>query len=469
MQDDSIPIQRAINRETARRHNLEIVHSIELADVSGAAVLLTSEVQDMLRRMADPEIHGVIVREFSRLMRPENFADYAMLQAFLDTDTWLYTSDGPINFATNDGFLVGTMKAVMGGIERREIVKKLWNSKETKRRAGGFSQGKVCLPFGVDFSDGKWSYTADAERVREAFRLFLSGEISYATIGRRVLIDPYSLRVIMRNPIYTGWRVIDKRRDPSPGAKMTKADGRQGDRRKIVRAPEDVIRVKVLDALISESDFARVQELIQAKKLGHWRLKEGFERRFTYHGFISCECQSRVYTKYRRDDYYVCKAGCGAKYMRRDRLEPRLDRLFTTELTSIEFLEQVYASTRKNQPQVNVEALSRQLEALTSKRLRILDTYFEGVINGTERDLRLAAVEREKQTVSRLLDQRADNVSIQPATLAEMFSPFVEFDLLNRNQKRRLLTVLTPNITAMDYRVSGISFVSMGSHKDRDS
>lgn len=155
--------------------------------------------------------------------------------------------------------------------------------------------------------------------------------------------------------------------------------------------------------------------------------------------------------------------------MRRDRLEPRLDKLFTTELTSIEFLESVYASARKNVPQVNVERLKTQLKALTAKRQRILDAYFEGVINGTERDLRLASIEREKQTVTRLLERDASNIKIKPATLAEMFSPFVEFDLLNRDQKRRILTGMTPTIIAKDYLITGVSFIPMGTRKGTDS
>lgn len=85
----SIPAQRAINKATARAHGLEIVRSIEITDVSGACVLLAPEMQVLTQQMANPEIHGVVIREFSRLMRPENLADYALLQAFVDTNTIL--------------------------------------------------------------------------------------------------------------------------------------------------------------------------------------------------------------------------------------------------------------------------------------------------------------------------------------------------------------------------------------------
>src|SRR5687767_2257545 len=77
----SIPAQRTINARTAKSHDLTIVKSIEMSDVSGAAVLKAPEIKELLTLMEDPEIHGVVCREFSRLMRPEDFGDYALLQA----------------------------------------------------------------------------------------------------------------------------------------------------------------------------------------------------------------------------------------------------------------------------------------------------------------------------------------------------------------------------------------------------
>lgn len=309
----SIPAQRAVNQRTAAAYGLTIVRTIQLVDVSGAAVLQTPEIAELIELMADPQIHGIVCREFSRLMRPENFIDYGLLQEFADTNTVLYLPEGPIDFGSKIGRFMGLLRGGIAGMERSEILERIWSSKEAKRRAGGFAQSRNCLPFGVDYSGGSWSYTSDGELVREAFRMFLGGELSYAVIGRKLNIEPTNLRIILKNPIYTGWRVINQRRDPSPGAKLTKANGRQGDRRKILRAPEDIIRLKVIDdGLVSEADFARVQQMISDKKAGHWRLKENLDHRFTYNGFLVCECKARVYTKYRRADYYVCSSKCGA-------------------------------------------------------------------------------------------------------------------------------------------------------------
>jgi len=61
-----IPAQREANRRTAKLYGLSIVKTIQIVDVSGAAVLSSPEMQELLRLMESPEIHGVVTKEFSR-------------------------------------------------------------------------------------------------------------------------------------------------------------------------------------------------------------------------------------------------------------------------------------------------------------------------------------------------------------------------------------------------------------------
>lgn len=463
----SIPAQRAIIEKTAKVYGLTIVRAIEMTDVSGAAVLLAPEIQELLRLMNDPEIHGVVAREFSRLMRPENFADYALLQAFADTKTILYLPEGPIDFASKTGRLMGTIRAAMAGMERTEILERIWSAKEEKRKAGGFAQAKVCLPFGVDYN-GAWSYTPEAEKVRDAFRRVLGGVTSYTELGRSLGMEPFNLRNILRNPIYTGWRVISQRRDVSPSGKYKTKDGRQGDRRKIQRAPDEVIRVKVLEPLISEEEFNQVQRILDLKKSHHWRTQEGYESRFTYRGFLLCSiCEGLIYTKSLRRDYYICKARhmthtCVAGYMRRERIEPILDSLFSDNLTSPRYLKQIERDMKKARPEMNTDRLTSQIQALTGKRQRVLDSYFDGVITGTERNLKLGEIDRERKIASELLKRPT---GIDSDALSKVFQTFVRFKRLNMDQKRRLLTAVAPEILIGDYAVKGLYLTSDRCHE----
>ena len=114
----SIPAQQAANRRTCLQHGLEIVRSIQIADVSGASVLLAPEIQELMRLIESPAISGVVAREFSRLMRPENFADYALLQAFADSRTVLYLPEGPIDLNSKTGRLMGPIRAAIASVRR---------------------------------------------------------------------------------------------------------------------------------------------------------------------------------------------------------------------------------------------------------------------------------------------------------------------------------------------------------------
>ena len=170
----SIPAQRTVNRRTCAQYGLEIIKSFEISDVSGASVLLAPAMQQLLAMMQSPEIHGVVAREFSRVMRPDNFADYALLQAFVDSKTVLYLPEGPLDLTSKTGRLLGTIRAAIAGMERTEILERVWTAKEEKRRRGELAQGKIVLPWGVGYEQGRgFFYKSEAEKVREIFRQYL--------------------------------------------------------------------------------------------------------------------------------------------------------------------------------------------------------------------------------------------------------------------------------------------------------
>src|SRR5580700_799250 len=210
----SIPAQREVNKRTVVQYGLTVMRSIEFSDVSGASVLQAPEVQELIRLMQSPEIHGVVTREFSRLLRPDDLGDYKLLQVFVDTKTVLYLADGPIDLASKHGKLLGVFKAVMAGVDRKDILERIWMAKEVKRRRGELAQSKIVLPHFVGYDKTRsFFYEPGAERVREAFRQFLAGNQNYVQLARMVGVTPRGMHLILRNPIWIGFRVIDKKRD----------------------------------------------------------------------------------------------------------------------------------------------------------------------------------------------------------------------------------------------------------------
>ncbi len=102
---------------------------------SGAAVLRSPEIEELVRLMDSPEIHGVVAREFSRLMRPENFADYALLQVFADTAS-ISTCRRADRFQVEVGQVSWNNTRSYGGPRTGRNIKARVEREEEKRRAG---------------------------------------------------------------------------------------------------------------------------------------------------------------------------------------------------------------------------------------------------------------------------------------------------------------------------------------------
>jgi len=473
-QDDraSIPAQRTINKRTCEIYGLEIVKTIKLVNVSGASILRTPEMQNLLQLIESPDVHGVVVREFSRVMRPDNFGDFVLFQAFQDTGTMLYLPDGPIDLNSKAGKLMAGLRAIIAGNELSEIRERVWAAKEEKRRAGKLGQSSIVLPFGVGYEEKRgFFYEPEAERVREAFRRFLSGEQSYVTLSRMVGVTPRGLHLIMRNPIWTGWRVIDKKRDPSSAARGVSLDGRQADRKKVNRSPDDIIRVKVIGTpLIPDDEFRRVQEIMDTKSRLHWRSHPEKRHAFTYNGFLICaDCGSLVYGKFSRRHYYICKTRtfphanrCASLTMQRDRLEDKLDDVLGIQLTGREFLRQLIGELERKYDSATLRSRTAQLERevgrLPKKREKVLDAFFEGVLTRAERDARIAALDQQMNLAEEMLTrERRETPTSSARDMALALSPLFDWPVLGRESKRRILAAVVSEIHVSNYVISRIA------------
>lgn len=193
------------------------------------------------------------------------------------------------------------------------------------------------------------------------------------------------------------------------------------------------------------------------KKQLHWRMNKN-PRRFTYGGFLFCKCGALLYSKNYRGDYYICKARCGAKYQQRVLIDPLLDKMFSEKLTSSEFLQThvMPAFRAKPKSDAKYERIQAQLRTLGAKRQRILDAYFDSVIDSAERDKRIAELDRERTALNAIASRDKPRATLSLEMLVDTFAPFVEFDLLNREDKRALLNTITPSITVSDYHVQGM-------------
>lgn len=88
-----------------------------------------------------------------------------------------------------------------------------------------------------------------------------------------------------------------------------------------MRSPDEVIRVRVLDGLVTEQEFARVQQVIELKRQNHWRGRKDVPHRYTYNGFLTCgDCSSLLYTHTSKQEFYQCKSRHPRERRRRELL-----------------------------------------------------------------------------------------------------------------------------------------------------
>jgi hypothetical protein len=152
--------------------------------------------------------------------------------------------------------------------------------------------------------------------------------------------------------------------------------------------------------------------------------------------------------------------------MRRDRMEEKLDDLFSKRLTDRAYLKEIIdlmtaqrASTRgKN----SIQRLRAQIEQLKGKRVRVIDAYTDGAIDRNDRDLRLMKIDNDiHRSTESLLREAPDNQVITPESLSLAFVPLLHWRFLGREHKRRLLSALIKDIHVEKYNVHGITLRSL--------
>jgi DNA invertase Pin-like site-specific DNA recombinase len=468
----SIPAQRTVNQTTAARYDLNILHTIELTDVSGASVLLAPEIQRLIELIQSSDIGGVVTREFSRLMRPEKFSDYALLQAFADSRTKLYLPDGPIDFSEKSGRLMGTIRAAIAGLERSEIQERCWRGKEEKRKAGKLASGSCAIPIGVGYDKQRgFFYTDDAQRVLRAYEMVLSGQTMYREISRRTGLSGGELYKLLHNPIWKGWRIYEWKCDPTK--RHVRADGRQGWSEKVRRSPEEVIRVQVIkEPLISEKQWADACRILDVKREAHRR--ERGHGHSLYSGFLICDlCGSPMIpiTKWGQGTrYYLCRSrkspmkygpACEHKYVRADRLETVIDNLLSREVTSPAFIRRLAErmETNRNDDRLvaKIDRLEIELRSAKTKRDRVVESFIDGVISRQARDERLKVIDSRVSAVTAELVRARQTQSpvLTVEQIAQAFQPFAEWDLLGREDRRRILAVTIPRIRVHNLSITG--------------
>jgi hypothetical protein len=145
--------------------------------------------------------------------------------------------------------------------------------------------------------------------------------------------------------------------------------------------------------------------------------------------------------------------------------------MFSQRLTDHEFLERIAtAFAERSHSTANRDEclrLKRLHKQLLEKRTRVLEAYFNNLVDRKERDKRLKKMEADIQFCERkLLQIRTDTYEISAELLANTLAPFQEWDFLSRKDKRGLLQTLLPEIHIQNYGVTKLAWLVPETHRD---
>lgn len=463
--------QEAACRLAATRYDLAVVRSVVLVDVSGDKVAETPEWQGIVVELNNGTARGILVDAVDRLLRATAF-DFRVFRDLCAARANIYTPDGPKDPADdNDGLLLGLL-AMVGGRERREILRRAQAGKEAKRRRGEWVLPAAFLPKGVGYDRSqpvgeRWHYTAEIAEVVACFEAYASGTTSLRQLAKRYGLHDTVLRQRLENHLYRGWLVIDERYTGWSKSKRSK--------RAVPRPEHEVIRVEVLrPGAVSEDLFTAVQrELGRTRDVYFSRVeaRDPDNYPWLYRGMLVCaSCGTRLDTvsgSHGDPARYRCAAAhrqgknalpikCRAGSIMAPKLEDLLDELFVERLARPEVVAtllavHVAAATSDHSASERTR-LEEQVRSLEAKRAKLLSLYLESTSwSPVELDAEKVTLDsqlRRARADLGTVELRSPNPLRDLAGVAERIAAaFVGFSSLARSAKRELIERLRPSIT----------------------
>ncbi len=476
--------QKEENKRTVDKHHLTIDHSIELIDVSGTSVMKTPEIKNLVKLMGEGRIQGVVISDVDRLLRLDDFRDLSLLQEFIDHNVLIYLPDNVIDLNTQSGFLFGGIQSIISGNELTQIKKRMLNAKEIKRKQGGHPNSDLSLPMGVGYNRKKESYyyNKDSLIVKEIFNLFYNKSIhNYRELERITGVKHRTIYNLLQNKLFIGVREYRYKRS---NVKNIREDGRQGDRKKILRSEDEVIsNIVINEPLIDQSVFQSVQIIIKNRREKyHIKRKNGNEK-FLYSSFLRCGyCGSKIYSATgsgSHRDYYACSlkksvSECASYYLRRELFDNTITHFISNELSSKIYLNKLInyvMSVIPDSIENKVNLLATELKSHQIKKEKLLDLYLDNIYSKNE-------LEEKNQIISEKIRYLEIEIDQNKKILLSTDSNFIKrclaivsrmatgFSELSVTEKRKFIRETFPSFTLVKEGVKSftLSVCALGSH-----
>ena len=463
------------------------VMSIELVDVSGTASFLSPEIIELVRRVESREIDVIVVAEMSRLIRPDDLSSFAFLDVFKRHGVSIDCGGSNHDLTSPEGYLSGGIQALLGGHERMQMLRKMMQSKEARRAAGGCPGSEITLPLGLcyDRTANRYHYGPEVWKVVEAFRLIdEEGIRNLSEIGRRVSIHHRTLKGLLGNKSYIGIREYVQMRDQSQ--KRTKAGGRQGDRPKIKRPPDKIISVRIIppeEQAVTNERFARVQIMLREMADRHARYIAPNKGSNLLAGIGHCGyCGQILYTANKSGaaggGWYICKSHhykfrkvlspCAQGWMPKSNMDELISTFTLKLLDDPSFVAALLTHGRQKQENiVQLDALPsairKQLADIDQRDRRLLDAIEAGVMSLQEAKQRRLRLEEEKRGLLASLEsaeERLVETDMPPGLIGRIgaLGPEAWTSLETPQQRKVMLSTLFSEVYVQGESITAFRF-----------
>lgn len=371
-----------------RTHNLEVVKEYRLEGISGAYVEHSPVFREMVGRLSQASISGVVFASLDRFFRPEHLSAYDVLRPFESTRKLLFCDLGELDPKNQQDQMKIVIWGQMAGMERSRIRDRMMRGKEFKRHDPNSKTDP--LPKGVVFANGRFQYTSDAERVKEAFQRVLKGEPIHTTALELRFGSGSALRATLKSHWWIGIKAALYHRDYGD-VRKTRIDGSLADGRKVNRQEPILVPTNLAKTpLVSPTDFQKVQDILKANS-NTWAQGKSKLNDFLGTGLLYCSCGLKMYHKQDarpgKPRYYLCasrwsdKTPCGNPSVNATSVDRSITYAVMTYLLDPRFVErqikQAISVDGRSEKEWEVKRLERSVGDLDVKRKRAMEFSLE--------------------------------------------------------------------------------------------
>ncbi|MDA2938743.1 recombinase family protein [Acidobacteria bacterium AH-259-A15] len=437
----SLQEQRDAITRYAQRNTLKVITWFE--ERQSAAKRGRSIFTQMMKLLKKGKADGVIIHKIDRSAR--NLKDWADLGELIDQGIEVHFANETLDLRSRGGRLSADIQAVVAADYIRNL------REETRKGLyGRLKQGIYPLPAPLGYKDmgagrPKELDPTKAPLVRKAFELYAGSGYNLDSLVEELFrlglrnrngykVSRNGLSTLLNNPFYIGVIRLKRTGETFQGAHHP---------------------------LIRKSLFDQVQRILEDKTN-----TQIYRHNFLFRRLLSCaRCEySLIGERQKGHVYYRCHTkNCPTTGIREEPVEEQvLQKLTTLQFTGQEkaYVQKRVARLRddwEQQCEVQIKALTLNLDQTQDRLCRLTDAYLDGVIEKELFEERKKALLMERKDWEEKLAELKDGTNSVPDRLAEFLelagNAYLKYKMGLPEEKRDLLRIVTSNRLLMDKSV----------------